>query len=142
IMEKTYVEQQSMVDANQPKGNHYYWKSEYLSALPDAVLSVIREHGARETSPLCQMVLFHIGGAIGEKGPQDGAVGNRDAAFGIETRTAPSARWQWHRARRIRLAGASWSLAFNGSTGNPLGLERAEAQGCRLDLCEHRGSSF
>ncbi len=83
IMEKTYVEQQSMVDANQPKGNHYYWKSEYLSALPDAVLSVIREHGARETSPLCQMVLFHIGGAIGEKGPQDGAVGNRDAAFAM-----------------------------------------------------------
>ena len=83
IMEKTYVEQQSMVDANQPKGNHYYWKSEYLSALPDAVLSVIREHGARETSPLCQMVLFHIAGAIGDKGPSDGAVGNRDAAFAM-----------------------------------------------------------
>ena len=83
ITEKTYVQQQSMVDANQPKGNHYYWKSEYLSALPDAVLSVIREHGARETSPLSQMVLFHIAGAIGEKGPQDGAVGNRDAAFAM-----------------------------------------------------------
>ena len=83
IMEKTYVQQQSMLDANQPKGNHYYWKSEYLSALPDAVLSVIREHGARETSLLCQMVLFHIGGAIGEKGPQDGAVGNRDAEYAM-----------------------------------------------------------
>src|SRR5256886_6858992 len=73
IMEKTYVEQQSLVDGNQPKGNHYYWKSEYLSALPDAVLSVIREHGARETSLLCQMVLFHIGGAVGAKGPPDRA---------------------------------------------------------------------
>src|SRR5881628_691932 len=37
IMEKTYVQQQSMLDANQPKGNHYYWKSEYLATLPDAV---------------------------------------------------------------------------------------------------------
>src|SRR2546427_6973141 len=77
IMEKTYVQQQSMLDANQPKGNHYYWKSEYLSALPDAALSVIREHVARETSLLCQMVLFHIGGGAGEKGPPDGAPGDR-----------------------------------------------------------------
>src|SRR5256712_4194120 len=83
IMEKTYVEQQSMLDATQPKGNHYYWKSEYLSALPDRVLSVIREHGARETSPLCQMVLFHIGGAVGAKGVQEGARGDRGPPYAM-----------------------------------------------------------
>ncbi len=81
--EKAFVEQQSMLDTTQPKGMHYYWKSEYLSSLPDEALSIFRQHGALQTSTLCQMVLFHIAGMIGEKPRDDGAVGNRDAAHAL-----------------------------------------------------------
>ncbi len=81
IMEKTYVQQQTMLDTAQPRGNHYYWKSEYVSELPDDLLKAYVEQGAHETSPLSQLVFFHIGGALNERDAGDGAVGNRDAAY-------------------------------------------------------------
>ncbi len=34
ITEKPYVEQQSMMDGTEPKGEHYYWKTEHLPGLP------------------------------------------------------------------------------------------------------------
>jgi FAD/FMN-containing dehydrogenase len=83
IAEKNYTQQQSMLDTTQPKGNHYYWKSEYFSRLPDEALAALAKHGATETSPLSQLVLFHIAGAISKKEPDDGAVGNRDAAYAM-----------------------------------------------------------
>ena len=33
IIEKRYVAQQSMLDVNQPKGVHYFWKSEFVRSL-------------------------------------------------------------------------------------------------------------
>jgi FAD/FMN-containing dehydrogenase len=81
VVEKNYTAQQSMLDTTQPRGNHYYWKSEFYPGLPDRALDIIRERGAQETSSLSQMVLFHVEGAIGERKADDGAVGNRDAAY-------------------------------------------------------------
>jgi len=81
VMEKNYTLQQSMLDTTQPRGNNYYWKSEYLSKLTDGVLQAIREQGALETSALSQMMLFHIEGSIGDRRADDGAVGNRDARY-------------------------------------------------------------
>jgi FAD/FMN-containing dehydrogenase len=81
VSEKAYVQQQSMLDATQPKGLHYYWKTEYLSGLTDTMLETFRTHGAAVTSPQSQIVLFHIAGAISERSPDDGAVGNRDAEY-------------------------------------------------------------
>jgi FAD/FMN-containing dehydrogenase len=83
ITEKPYVQQQSLLDTTQPSGMHYYWKSEYFPKLLDKALTVLREQGALETSPLSQIVLFHVEGVIGEKEPDDGAVGNRNAAYAM-----------------------------------------------------------
>jgi hypothetical protein len=83
ITEKNFIQQQSMLDATQPKGNNYYWKSEYFPRLTDEALSVIKEQGALETSSLSQIVLFHIEGVIAEKEGDDGAVGNRDATYAM-----------------------------------------------------------
>lgn len=81
LIEKTYVQQQSMLDTAQPRGNHYYWKSEYVSELPDDLLKAYVEQGAHETSAFSQLVFFHVGGALNEREAGDGAVGNRDAAY-------------------------------------------------------------
>jgi hypothetical protein len=83
IMEKPFTQQQSMLDTTQPKGNYYYWKSEYFPRLTDEALSTIREQGALGKSPLSQMVLFHIEGAISERKDDDGAVGNRNAIYAM-----------------------------------------------------------
>ncbi|MGH9285843.1 MAG: FAD-binding oxidoreductase, partial [Acidimicrobiales bacterium] len=81
VMEKPYAAQQSMLDATQPKGMHYYWKTEFLPGLPDGFLERFRAAALAVTSPMSQSFLFHIGGALNERPADDGAVGNRDAEF-------------------------------------------------------------
>ena len=81
IQRKRYAEQQSMLDATQPKGMQYYWKSEFLPGLSDGLLHTIREKLQGVEAPANQLVIFHLAGAIGEHAEDDGSVGNRDAAF-------------------------------------------------------------
>jgi FAD/FMN-containing dehydrogenase len=81
IQVKGYAEQQSMMDATQPAGLHYYWKSEFLPRLDDAVFDTCEAMMAHNSSPSNQIVLFHIGGELNDHPPDDGAVGNRDAAY-------------------------------------------------------------
>jgi FAD/FMN-containing dehydrogenase len=81
IQVKSYVAQQSMLDATQPAGRSYYWKSEFLPGIDPAFLATYREQLDGNTSPANQIVLFQMGGAIGDLAEDDGAVGNREAAF-------------------------------------------------------------
>ncbi|HUH06381.1 MAG TPA: FAD-binding oxidoreductase [Egibacteraceae bacterium] len=81
IVEKDYAEQQSLLDATQPKGLHYYWRSEFLPGLSDGLLADFSRQAAAITSPISQMILFHLAGALSERTEDDGAVGNRDAGF-------------------------------------------------------------
>ena len=60
-MPKTYVEQQSMLNATQPKGANYYWKTEFLPELNDGYLeSVPSQCRAGIESPMSQVIMFHI----------------------------------------------------------------------------------
>ena len=70
-----------MLDATQPKGIHYYWKSEFIAGLDERVIATYRAQFVGSTAPANQMVLFHLAGALNERDEDDGAVGNRDAAF-------------------------------------------------------------
>jgi FAD/FMN-containing dehydrogenase len=81
IAQKTYVAQQMMLDATQPKGLHYYWKSEYLPVLTDEIVDTYRTHGSAVPTPQSQIFMFQVGGAIADRPADDGAVGNRDACF-------------------------------------------------------------
>ncbi len=81
IVPKTYVEQQSMLDATQPKGANYYWKTEFIPGLSDDFLPVFVHIGSAIESPMSQMMMFHLSGAVNEHAEDDGAVGNRDAAY-------------------------------------------------------------
>lgn len=81
VGEISYVGLQSMLNANEPPGPHRYWKTEFLPDLADGFLEAFREGALRLTTPLSQSVIFHLGGALNERAPDDGAVGNRDARY-------------------------------------------------------------
>ena len=78
---RDYVAQQSLLDATQPKGMHFYWKSEFLSGLSDELFETYNAQFVDLKAPANQIVLFHIAGALNEHPEDDGAMGNREAAF-------------------------------------------------------------
>jgi FAD/FMN-containing dehydrogenase len=81
IQPRPYVSQQSLIDATQPKGRRYYWKSEYLAAFDRELLELAIEHAGRMPSPHSSVVIFPITGALNRLPADHSAVGNRDAAW-------------------------------------------------------------
>ncbi len=81
LQEQPYTALQSFLDATQPKGNHYYWKTEFATGLDDELAATMRDLGRQNPIPGGQVVLAHIGGALNEHDEEDGAVGNRQARF-------------------------------------------------------------
>jgi len=79
ISEKPYVEQQLRLVVPQPKGMHYYWKSEFLAQLPDELLETFRRQAAGITSPSSMAILFQLGGAIADRSSSATSFANRDA---------------------------------------------------------------
>jgi FAD/FMN-containing dehydrogenase len=76
-----YIQQQSFLDESEPKGAHYYWKTEYVAELSDGVLDAARDVFAECAIPEAQVGFLHLGGALNERAEDDGAVGNRDARY-------------------------------------------------------------
>jgi FAD/FMN-containing dehydrogenase/pimeloyl-ACP methyl ester carboxylesterase len=83
LHEQPYSEVQSYLDATEPKGRHYYWRTEYAAALSDDVLATWRDLAAECPIPDAEMGVLHIGGALNERAEDDGAVGNRDARYAL-----------------------------------------------------------
>jgi FAD/FMN-containing dehydrogenase len=81
LAEQPYTHVQSYLDATEPKGNHYYWKTEFAAELSDEFLSAWRDLAAASPIPEAQIGLLHLGGALNERDGDDGAVGNRDARY-------------------------------------------------------------
>jgi FAD/FMN-containing dehydrogenase len=81
ILVRDYLAQQSLLDATQPKGMHFYWKSEFLPSLSDELFETYNAQFVDLKAPANQIVLFHIAGALNEHPEDDGAMGNRDSAF-------------------------------------------------------------
>jgi FAD/FMN-containing dehydrogenase len=81
VIEKPYADQQSMLDGMEPKGNRYYWKTEYLAGLSNEFVDTFRDNALKVTSPLSESIVIHVAGALNERAEDDGAVGNRDARY-------------------------------------------------------------
>jgi hypothetical protein len=81
IAVKDYAVHQTLLDAAMPTGNHYYWKSEFVPALSDELLETYHAQFVDLKAPANQITLFQLAGALSERSEDDGAVGNRDAAF-------------------------------------------------------------
>ena len=80
LQRRSYVSQQTLLDATQPKGRRYYWKSEYLRSFEPALFTRAIEHASKIVSPHAAILIFPVDGAMNEYPEDHSAVGNRDAA--------------------------------------------------------------
>ena len=115
LSRRTYVQMQSLLDATQPKGRRYYWKSEYLPRVEPALCDKVIEHAAKITSPYSAVILFQMDGALNRLSDERSAVGNRDARYLLNITGA------WERsdddASNIQWVRAAWNDMRGYSTG-------------------------
>ncbi|MDF2464379.1 MAG: FAD-linked oxidase [Ramlibacter sp.] len=81
VTRRPYVQMQSLLDATQPKGRRYYWKSHYLGGIGRDAIQLAAEHASRIVSPHSAILMFQIGGALNELPPDHSPAGNRDAEY-------------------------------------------------------------
>ncbi|MFP5286371.1 MAG: FAD-binding oxidoreductase, partial [Thermoanaerobaculia bacterium] len=81
LVRRPYAQMQTLLDATQPKGRRYYWKSEYLPRIEPALCEKAMEHAARIRSPHSAVILFQVAGALSGLEEGHSPVGNRDARY-------------------------------------------------------------
>lgn len=81
LVRRPYAQMQTLLDATQPKGRRYYWKSEYLPRIEPALCGKAIEHAAKIRSPHSAVILFQIDGALNRLGEDHSPAGNRDARY-------------------------------------------------------------
>jgi FAD/FMN-containing dehydrogenase len=81
LQKRPYISQQSLLDATQPKGRRYYWKSEYMPNLDPEVLVKASEHAKSIVSPHSAILFFPLEGALNRLPEEHSPVGNRNAAW-------------------------------------------------------------
>lgn len=80
IMRRPYASQQSLLDATQPDGRRYYWKSEYMPGVESGFIDVLIEQAAKIESPHSAMLIFPLHGVLSDLPEDHSAVGNRATA--------------------------------------------------------------
>jgi FAD/FMN-containing dehydrogenase len=115
VQRRSYVSQQSILDATQPKGRRYYWKSEFLPGLSLELFTKVIEHANRMVSPHSGVILFPIDGALKQLPEDHSSIGNRDAAVVLNI----TASWESPEedAANIEWARTSWRDMRRFSTG-------------------------
>jgi FAD/FMN-containing dehydrogenase len=110
-----YVALQQMVDEGVPRGLHYYVKSEWLGGLPDDVISGLAEHHLSRPSPMDQILIHQMGGAVSRVPRNATAFAYRDAAFVLTVNGC----WQPEEPREPHVAWArsTWEASLPGSLG-------------------------
>lgn len=78
-----YPALQGMFDALNPSGMQWYWKGDYVKALPDAAIEAHLAHAARAPSYFSLMHLYPIDGAVHRVAGGDTAWGARDATWSM-----------------------------------------------------------
>jgi FAD/FMN-containing dehydrogenase len=78
-----YVSHQAFFDATAPHGLGYYWKSEYVPSLSDALIDTLAEQAWGAATPESYTIIFHMGGAVGRQDPEGSAFEDRRAAHAV-----------------------------------------------------------
>ena len=115
LVRRPYTQIQALLDATQPKGRRYYWKSEYLPRVEAALCDKVIEHAARIPSPHSAVILFQIEGALNQLEGSHSPVGNRDARFVLNI--AGSWEKAGEDAANVAWARDAWSAMKEFSTG-------------------------
>jgi FAD/FMN-containing dehydrogenase len=115
LLRRPYAQLQSLLDATQPKGRRYYWKSEYLPHIEPGLCAKVIEHAARIPSPHSAVILFQIEGALNQLREDHSPVGNRDARYVLNITAS------WERAEEdtgnVQWARDAWNDMKSFSTG-------------------------
>jgi hypothetical protein len=115
VQRRPYVTQQSLLDATQPKGRRYYWKSEYLPGLDPAAVTTLFGHAKDLPSPHSGLIFFPIGDAVAKVPADHSPAGNRDARFVLNVTSS------WEKAEEDRVhieyARSTWQDMRRFSTG-------------------------
>ena len=133
LVRRPYAQLQSLLDATQPKGRRYYWKSEYLPSIEPALCEKFIDHAGKIRSPHSAVILFQIEGALNQRSEEHSPVGNRDARFVLNV--AGSWEQQGEDTANIEWARNAWDDMKAFSTGGTYinfltedeGPERTEA---------------
>jgi FAD/FMN-containing dehydrogenase len=103
LVRRPYAQMQSLLDATQPKGRRYYWKSEYLPRIERDLCARAIGHAATIRSPHSAVILFQIDGALNQFDAEHSPAGNRDARYVLniagawETEGEDRANIEWAR---------------------------------------------
>jgi FAD/FMN-containing dehydrogenase len=117
LVRRPYAQMQALLDATQPKGRRYYWKSEYVSRIDPALCEKVIEHAARIQSPHSAIGFFQIDGALNRLAAEHSPAGNRDARFvlniagsweqaGDDRSSMEWAREAWHDMKSFSTGGS------------------------------------
>ena len=125
---RPYTAFNAMFDASWAPGFENYWKAEYLSGLPDACIDVVADHALRHSSPLSDVKIAQMGGAVARIGEDDTAYGHRAAPFllNINTRWEDRSETERHVAHTRELWEAMRPFTHGGAYVNFLGDEGAD----------------
>ncbi len=128
ITRRPYTQMQSLLDATQPNGRRYYWKSHYLSAIQPRAIDLAIDGLARMPSPHSAVIFFQLQGALNELPEDHCPAGNRDTAFVLNITSAwdsaadDAANQRWARelfdATRVFSTGGTYVNFLNEDDGH------------------------
>jgi FAD/FMN-containing dehydrogenase len=72
---------QGMFDASAPRGVNSYWKTEYLAELGDEAIDALVAGAEAYASPMSQLHVHHVEGAVARVDPGETAFGRRDSRY-------------------------------------------------------------
>lgn len=133
VMRRPYTQMQSLLDATQPKGRRYYWKSHYLPGIEPALIEHVVDHAGRIVSAFSAILLFQIQGALNDLPDGHSPAGNRDAAFVLnitgswEDPADDRANIEWARACFEAARGCSTGGVYVNFLTEEEGSDRIEA---------------
>lgn len=84
-----YVALQQMLDEGFQPGPHVYWRSHFLTGLPDEAIEILVAGANAAPSPLSAVLVEHAGGAVARIGQEETAFDHREAEYNL----AIIARW-------------------------------------------------
>ncbi len=133
LVRRPYVQLQSLLDATQPNGRRYYWKSEYLPEIEPALCEKFIKSAAKIPSPHSAAILFQLDGALNHQRNDHSAVGNRDARYVVnlasswENREDDAVNIEWARAAWTDMKPFSTGGTYINFLTEDEGPERIEA---------------
>ncbi|HVL46994.1 MAG TPA: FAD-binding oxidoreductase [Candidatus Thermoplasmatota archaeon] len=125
VAARPYAEQQGFIDGAEPHGMHYYWKSEHVASIPDALVDVVAALSQENPIPEAEVGFLHVEGALNERADDDGAVGNRRTLYimGVTGMWAPD---DPDAAMHVAWVREAWARFRAYSSGNYVNFQTAD----------------